>query len=105
MPLRRFGTYREIDLLSRWIAANPPIHSVLIISSATHLRRIRLCCRSLLGPGLQLAFLAAPNLSPEHAQGSPLLSVSEPLLEVLKLLIYCVGLKTGSMRFFSGVAE
>src|SRR5690348_9701838 len=80
-PVRtgRFGTYSEIDLLARWIAANPPIHSILIISSATHLRRIRLCSRSLLGPGLQVAFLAAPNLSPEHAQGSPLLSVSEPL--------------------------
>ena len=68
---RRFGTLTEIDALARWLEAHPEIRSLLVVSSDTHLRRIRLCWRSLLRPGIELAFIAAP-LSPP----SPAASVS-----------------------------
>lgn len=100
VPPGRFGTYKEIDLLARWLAANRPIDSLLIVSSDIHLRRIRLCCRSLLSKGLPLAFLAAPNPPPEQTQDSPLPSVSEVFLELLKLSVYWVGIKSCTMRFF-----
>ena len=68
---RRFGTLTEIDAVARWLEAHPEIRSLLVVSSDTHLRRLRLCCRSLLRPGIELAFIAAP-LSPP----SPAASVS-----------------------------
>jgi hypothetical protein len=57
----RFGTLTEIDALARWLRENPDIRSVLVVSSDSHLRRIRMCCRSLLNGNVQLAFLAAPH--------------------------------------------
>jgi uncharacterized SAM-binding protein YcdF (DUF218 family) len=44
----QFGTLTEIRALKTWLAARNEIRSVLIVSSAAHLRRVRLCCRSLL---------------------------------------------------------
>jgi uncharacterized SAM-binding protein YcdF (DUF218 family) len=86
----RFGTLTEIDALARWLSENPNIGSVLIVSSDSHLRRIRMCCRSLLNPRLELAFLAAP-LPPEES--SDFASAKEDLMELFKLAIYWVLLK------------
>lgn len=61
----RFGTLTEIAALGRWLDANPQVRSVLIISSADHLRRVRMCCRSLLKADTKLAYLAAPVNPPE----------------------------------------
>lgn len=105
---RRFGTLTEIDALARWLDAHPEIRSLLVVSSATHLRRIRLCCRSLLRPGIELAFIAAPLSVPAPAEsvsskGKPgvgqaedkyaLASTVADLLELLKLSIYWFLLK------------
>jgi len=95
VPPVRFGTLMEIDALSRWLAENPNIRSVLVISSDTHLRRIRLCCRALLNPATELAFLAAPLTIPQQ----PVSVTTEPperqldLVELFKLGIYWLLLK------------
>jgi uncharacterized SAM-binding protein YcdF (DUF218 family) len=87
---RRFGTLTEIDALARWLSEHPDIGSVLIVSSDSHLRRIRMCCRSLLSPKMKLAFLAAPLALD---QNSALASAKEDLMELCKLAIYWVLLK------------
>ena len=87
---RRFGTLTEIDALARWLNNNPDIGSVLVVSSDSHLRRIRTCCRSRLNPRLKLAFLAAPIPSDES---SGFASAKDDLTELFKLAIYWVLLK------------
>lgn len=104
----RFGTLTEISALARWLGARPEIRSVLLISNDTHLRRIRMCCRSLLNPKLELAFLAAPLPPgqpsaltndgyqpdpPRPEQSAVAASARDDLLELLKLSIYWVLLK------------
>jgi hypothetical protein len=109
VPPARFGTLTEIKTLARWLSERPDIRSVLAVSSDTHLRRIRLCCRSLLKANIQAALLAAP-LSPSeqpapattepqrhHLQAdesSAFISAKDDLLELFKLAIYWVLLKT-----------
>jgi DUF218 domain len=104
----RFGTLTEIESLARWLGANSDIRSVLIVSSDSHLRRIRMCCRALLSPNFGLTFLAAPSpqseppfpttaqQQQEHSppyELSDYASVKEDLLELLKLAIYWLALK------------
>lgn len=57
----RFGTLSEIHALAAWLQKRPHIHSLVIVSSGPHLRRVRACCRALLPGRLELRFLAAPN--------------------------------------------
>ncbi|HEY2547918.1 MAG TPA: hypothetical protein VGI46_17735 [Candidatus Acidoferrum sp.] len=87
VPPQGFGTLTEIEALARWLDKNPVINSVLVVSSDAHLRRIRMCCRALLSPKLELAFLAAPL--PFSGDGTP----KADLLELFKLAIYWVLLK------------
>jgi len=104
----RFGTLTEIAALGRWLDANRGIRSVLVISSASHLRRVRMCCLSLLKADTKLAYLAASvNLSelsvpetvgvsaeqylPDERVDPP--SVREDTQELCKLAIYWVLLK------------
>jgi uncharacterized SAM-binding protein YcdF (DUF218 family) len=87
---RRFGTLTEIAALARWLAANPEVRSLLLISNDAHLRRIRLCCQSLLPFGLRLTILPVPKsfLDPEEPQPSGMQSTFSDLVELLKLLLY-----------------
>lgn len=87
---RRFGTLTEIAALARWLAANPEVRSLILISNATHLRRIRMCCQSLMPPGLRLTFLPVPKsfFDPEEPQPSGMQSTFSDLVELLKLLLY-----------------
>jgi uncharacterized SAM-binding protein YcdF (DUF218 family) len=88
---RRFGTLTEIEALARWLSRRPDIRTVLIVSSGPHLRRIRMCCRSLLNTNIRLAFLAAPpTLSEQH---SAFAIAKEDLMELFKLSIYWILLK------------
>lgn len=91
----RFGTLTEIESLARWLKINPRIHSVLIISSTTHLRRLRLCCRSLLGAKYALALAAAPSSSSssEEEPQDATRSTVAALLELFKVLLYWTLLK------------
>jgi DUF218 domain len=104
----RFGTLTEIEALAQWLRERPEIRSVLIVSSDSHLRRIRMCCRSLLNANIRLVFLAAPLIlseqpvpepaeqqqhypQPEESSGSA--TTKEDLIEMFKLAIYWVLLK------------
>ncbi|MGC0774053.1 MAG: ElyC/SanA/YdcF family protein [Candidatus Acidiferrum sp.] len=89
----RFGTLREIEALAGWLRAHPDIRSVSVISSETHLRRIRMCCRSLLNPNLELAYLAAPFTPPEPELRFALANTMDLLLELFKVSIYWALLK------------
>jgi hypothetical protein len=60
----RFGTLREIQALATWLRDHPNINSVLVVSSASHLRRVRMCCRAFLPRRLQFRMLADPNENP-----------------------------------------
>jgi uncharacterized SAM-binding protein YcdF (DUF218 family) len=105
---RRFGTLTEIDALARWLSERPDIRTVLIVSSATHLRRIRMCCRSMLDANIRLAFLAAPPTLTERPlrqaseqqqdyfrpeESSDFATSKEELMELFKLSIYWILLK------------
>ncbi len=89
---RRFGTLTEIASLARWLDANPELRSLILISNKTHLRRIRMFCRSLLPRGVEVALLAVPNSFSDSAneQSSAIQSTGSDLLEFLKVLLYRV---------------
>ena len=99
VPPRRFGTLTEIEALAHWLSERPDIRSVLVVSSDTHLRRIRMCCRALLSPALELSFLSTPSFGAEqpqqlrNAKGPAFAVPKEELLELFKLAIYWVLLK------------
>ena len=61
IPRGRFGTLSEIRALAEWLRSRSDIGSVLVVSSAPHLRRVRLCCQTLLPSRLRLHFLATPD--------------------------------------------
>jgi len=60
----RLGTLTEIKAFSRWLARHPEIQTVLVIAGPLHLRRARICCRTLLGSGRQIGFIAPPEAAP-----------------------------------------
>jgi hypothetical protein len=89
---RRFGTLTEIVALARWLAAHPEVQSLLLISKDTHLRRIRMCCQSLLPIGLQVTLLPVPIsfLEPTDPHPSAVQASTRDLLELFKILVYRV---------------
>lgn len=86
----RFGTLTEITVLAHWLEEHPAVRSVLILSDASHLRRIRLCCRSLLNPGIECAYIATPDSGSPDTRGQERGSHSsvDELVEFLKVLLY-----------------
>jgi hypothetical protein len=87
---KRFGTLTEIESLVRWLDQNPEIHSLLIISSSTHLRRLRICCRALVRTEIDVTLSAAPDspsLTNEERQ-SAIKSVCVALIEFSKVVLY-----------------
>ena len=93
VPLRgRFGTLREIQALASWLKSHPEINSVLVVSSASHLRRVRMCCRALLPRRLQFRMLAEPDENPlewDHwwrCRDARILILGEPI----KLSLYSI---------------
>ncbi len=89
---RRFGTLTEMAALANWLHANPEVQSLILISNETHLRRIRMCCRSLLPHSVQVALLAVPDSFSNSAdqQRSAIQSTRSDLLEFIKVLAYRV---------------
>lgn len=58
------GTMREIEALALWLETHPGITSLLIVSSDSHLRRVRLSCRVLLPRSVIFRLLAVPEGNP-----------------------------------------
>jgi hypothetical protein len=93
----RFGTLTEIEALTQWLEDHPQIDSLVIISSESHLRRIRICCQSFLSPRLRIALIAAPDISSEKRKFESLTAV---WVERMKRLLYwaVLGVRLGWLR-------
>jgi hypothetical protein len=87
---RRLGTMTEIESLARWLERFPTIRSLIIISSKTHLRRISICCQSLLGEGIVATLVACPEISCGHRKSE---SAFAGLVEMFKTVGYWLILK------------
>jgi len=89
---RRFGTLTEMESLASWLIAHPEIHSVLLISSAIHLRRVKMCCRALLPVGIESVLISAQESSPEvkKRRNIPVESTIAVISELLKVVVYRV---------------
>jgi hypothetical protein len=61
IPVGRFGTLTEMDALAVWLRERPEIRSILVVSSAAHIPRVRMCCRALLPRTLRIRFVAVPE--------------------------------------------
>jgi hypothetical protein len=61
MSVGPLGTLREIDALRQWLRQRPEISSLLIVSSETHLRRLRICCEALLPRTIRAVFAGVQN--------------------------------------------
>jgi DUF218 domain len=64
IPIRTLGTLSEIDALADWLKERPQNSSLIVVSSGTHLRRLRMCCRALLPQELKIRLRAVPEENP-----------------------------------------
>ena len=60
VPLGTFGTLSEVCQLDRWLHKHSGFSSVLMISTAPHLRRVRMCCRAILPSSMTVRLFAIP---------------------------------------------
>lgn len=84
---QRFGTLTEIESLQRWLHHHSDIHSVVLVSSHSHLRRIGICCKFLLTGVVDIALASPPEWSSDPGDSNGLTAVA---FEVLKILVYWV---------------
>jgi hypothetical protein len=83
IPARFLGTLGEIDALADWLLAHPEISSLLVVSSGSHLRRLRMCCRRLLRRNVKCSFVATPEeIGNDSSNRKPI------LLECFKIACY-----------------
>lgn len=61
MRVGALGTLTEIEALAEWLKAHPEISTLLVVSSGSHLRRLKICCGMLLPADLKIRLLAAPD--------------------------------------------
>jgi hypothetical protein len=85
-----FGTLSEIKALAAWLSRHATIRSLLIVSSATHSKRIQMCCRRLLPGRCGTRVIAVPV---EQASSEPALprertGIRRTLAEWAKVLLY-----------------
>jgi uncharacterized SAM-binding protein YcdF (DUF218 family) len=85
IPVRLLGTLGEIDALADWLLAHPEISSLLVVSSGSHLRRLRMCCRRLLRRNVKCSFVATPEESGSNGSNRKAI-----LLECFKTACYLV---------------
>jgi hypothetical protein len=103
--VRSFGTLGEIEALAAKLNQDRNPDTVLVVSSWEHLRRVRLCCRTLLPKRIQVILIAAPDEKEEETSkglariGPQMVTVS---LELVKLLVYRAVL---GLRRLSGEPE
>jgi hypothetical protein len=122
IAVRRFGTLREIEGLADYLTRRGEIRSVIVVTSAVHVRRVALCCRVLLPRDVTFQMVAVPRikggdsgtgydadggaresthtadarLKPAATKPEPRASVLEFTTELVKLGVYRV------MLFFRG---
>ena len=70
IKVRRFGTLREIEALAGYLDRRREIRSVILVTSAVHVRRVALCCRVLLPPDVTFETVAVPRFEGgDHGPG------------------------------------
>jgi hypothetical protein len=84
---RRFGTLMEVETLLHWLQDHPEVRSAVLISSRSHLPRIRLCSKFLLSGNLEI-FLTSPPAEPSLSKGANRLASA--FMEGFKTLAYWV---------------
>lgn len=88
---RPFGTLNEIESLARWLHSRENIRSLCIVSSAPHLRRVRICCRALVPEWMRVGLVAVPGERPGYDRSRwwrDRETFTEMLLELLKIPCY-----------------
>jgi len=65
IKVRRFGTLREIEALAGYLLRRREIRSVILVTSAVHVRRVALCCRVLLPRDVKFQMVAVPRYEGE----------------------------------------
>lgn len=91
VPKGRLGTWSEVRALADWLTDHPDVKSVLMVSSAYHLRRVRLCCLALLPERVEFRLIAAKARASDpqreswwrHQNGRAVV-----IPEIFKLLFY-----------------
>lgn len=110
IAVSRFGTLREIRAFSDWLQEHASIRSAMVVSSGFHLKRVRMCCRSLVPDGRRLYFVAAPEESRclrgnwWRDRGARKLVLSE-FMKVAIYKLLCQGLMTRARSASPGGAE
>jgi hypothetical protein len=100
---RRLGTLTEIESLAGWLKRFPTTRSLMIISSKAHLRRISMCCQSLLDEGIVATLVACPEISCGQRKSE---STIAALVELFKIVGYWLILKPlGSAKKTHGRAS
>jgi len=101
IPRGYLGTLNEMRALAQWLRNRPSIGSVLIISSAFHLRRVRACARSMLSPSVKIRYLAVPQDGSfnraewwRDRSTRPVVLKEFPKLVVYRLALMCKTLRT-----------
>jgi len=87
------GTLSELEALADWLVSHPEVRSLLIVSLAAHLRRVRLCCRRLFPRDCQVrlipATMSARDLA-ELGEAAERDGVERITLEWSKLILYAL---------------
>jgi hypothetical protein len=91
IPAKGLGTLRELEALSEWLEKHPVVKSLLVVSSGSHLRRVRMCCEALLPRNIEFHLVAAAE-EVSSSEGRNWLSERQTrktlLLEFVKILAY-----------------
>ncbi len=101
IPQGPLGTFSEIRALSAWLKSRPHIASVVVISSAYHLPRLRLCCWAMLPTSVRVKFLPSPC---KTSAGAPACSfwtwsnLTLVLSEFVKIPLYLFVILPGAGR-------
>ncbi|MGA8074510.1 MAG: hypothetical protein WB995_13615 [Candidatus Acidiferrales bacterium] len=80
IAVRRFGTLREIEALADYLGRHREIRSVLVVTSAVHLRRVRMCCEVILARGVHFQMAAVPPVGEGSRHGIQGEGYGEPVV-------------------------
>jgi uncharacterized SAM-binding protein YcdF (DUF218 family) len=87
--------------LSAWLESRRHIASVVVISSAYHLPRLRLCCWAMLPTSIKVKFLPSPSKTSASSPAGPFWTWAHLMLvlsEFVKIPMYLFVILLGAGR-------